>query len=88
MKKLIERFSGLVKSTLSGFDCIVFKGFILPLMSVDKVMDFCIVQGILNNDYKAWMMTQTKSIIVSADQYAKEHCGQGIMHIPTWRASV
>jgi hypothetical protein len=29
MKKLIERFSGLVKSTLSGFDRIVFKGLIL-----------------------------------------------------------
>jgi len=86
MKKLIERFSGLVKSTLSGFDRIVFKGFILPLMSVDKVMDFCKAQGILNKDYKAWMMAQTKSIIESADQYAKEHCGQGIMHIPTWRA--
>jgi hypothetical protein len=33
MNKLIERFSGLVKSTLSGFDRIVFKGLILSLMS-------------------------------------------------------
>jgi hypothetical protein len=29
MKKLIDRFSGLVKSTLSGFDRIVFKGLLL-----------------------------------------------------------
>jgi hypothetical protein len=85
MKKLIERFSGLVKSTISGFDRIVFKGFILPLMSADKVMHFCKVQGILNKDYKSWMMAQTKNITEHADQYAKDNCGHGIIHIPTWR---
>ena len=29
MKKLIERFSGLVKGSITGFDRIVFKGFVL-----------------------------------------------------------
>ncbi len=48
-------------------------------------MRFCRTQGILNKDYKSWMMTQTKSIIENADQYAKERCGHGIIHIPTWR---
>jgi len=85
MKKLIERFSGLVKSTISGFDRIVFKGFVLPLMSADRVMHFCRAQGILNKDYKSWMMAQTKNIIDHADQYAKDHCGHGVTHIPTWR---
>jgi hypothetical protein len=33
MKKFIERFSGLVKGTITGFDRIVFKGFVLPLMA-------------------------------------------------------
>ena len=33
MRKHIERFSGLVKGSINGFDRIVFKGFILPLMS-------------------------------------------------------
>ena len=41
MKAFIDRFSGLVKGTLTGFDRIVFKGFILPLMSAAEVMGFC-----------------------------------------------
>jgi len=85
MKKLIERFSGLVKGSISGFDRIVFKGFILPLMSAEKVMYFCRTQGILNKDYKPWMMAQTKRIIEHADRYAKDNSGHGISHLPTWR---
>lgn len=34
MKKLIKRFLGLVKNTLSRFDRIVFKGVILPSFDV------------------------------------------------------
>jgi len=58
---------------------------ILPLMSADKVMQFCKAQGILNKDYKSWMMSQTKNIIEHADQYAKDNCVHGVTHIPTWR---
>ena len=47
MKKLIERFSGLVKGSITGFDRIVFKGFILPLMSAKGVMQFCGIKGIV-----------------------------------------
>ena len=56
MKKLIEKFSGLVKGSITGFDRIVFKGFILPLMSAKGVMQFCGIKGILNKNYKKWMM--------------------------------
>ena len=85
MELFIKRFSGLVKGTLSGFDRIVFKGCILPLMSYLEVMNFCRTMGILNKDYKSWMMNQTKLIIEDAEQYAINNCGQGITHIPTWR---
>ena len=56
MKSFIDRFTNLVKGTISGFDRIVFKGIILPLMSPAKVMEFCKNKGILNKDYKKWMM--------------------------------
>lgn len=75
----------MVKGTLSGFDRIVFKGCILPMMSYLEVMNFCRSMGILNKDYKNWMMAQTKLIIENAEQYAIDNCGQGITHIPTWR---
>jgi len=85
MELFIKRFSGLVKGTLNGFDRIVFKGCILPLMSYLEVMNFCRTMGILNKDYKSWMMNQTKLIIEDAEQYAINNCGQGITHISTWR---
>jgi len=85
MKKLIERFSDLVKGSISGFDRIVFKGFILPLMAAKGAMSFCQTNGILNKNYKKWMMEQTSCLVETVDQFAKDNCGQGIIHIPTWR---
>lgn len=85
MKKLIERFADLVKGSITGFDRIVFKGFILPLMSAQGAMSFCRTKGILNKDYKQWMIKQTACIVKRAEQYAKANCGQGIIPIPTWR---
>ena len=56
MKKLIERFASLVKGSINGFDRIVFKGFIIPLMTAQAAMSFCRANRILNKDYKSWMM--------------------------------
>ena len=67
MKKLIERFSGLVKGSLSGFDRIVFKGRVFSLMSAREVSLFCRTKGILNKDYTSWMPAQTNNITGHAD---------------------
>ncbi len=85
MKKLVQRFSGLVKGTLSGFDRIVFKGCILPLMLAAEVMIFCQSKGILNKHYKSWVMEQTNKIVKAADQYAKQHSGHPITHLTSWK---
>ena len=82
MNKLIKRFSDIVKGSITGFDRIVFKGFILPLMAARGVMSSCWSNGILNKNYKKWMMEQTAYILKNIDQYAKDNCGQGIIHIP------
>ena len=66
MNKLVQRFSSLVKGTLSGFDRIVFKGLLLPLMSAAQTMQFCKSRGVLNKDYKTWMMEQSAKIEKSA----------------------
>ncbi len=80
MKEFINRFSSLVKGTISGFDRIVFKGLVLPLMSSEQVMSFCKSKSILNKDYKQWMMRQTAELIKSAEQYSRDTCGNGIEH--------
>lgn len=85
MKKLIDRFSGLVNGVLTGFDRIVFKGFILPLMSAAEVMDFCRSRKILNKEYKSWIRAQTNRIVATANKYSNDHCGQPVTYISTWR---
>ena len=40
MKEFIKRFAGLAEGTLCGFDRIVFKGLVLPLMSSNEMMSF------------------------------------------------
>ena len=85
MKEFIKRFSGLVKGTISGFDRIVFKGLVLPLMSSSEVMSFCRSRSILNKDYKQWMLTQTAALIENAEQYGRKTCGHGIEPISSGR---
>lgn len=85
MEKLIKKFSGLVNSCITGFDRIVFKGFILPLMVAEGAMNFCRINGILNKNYKKWMMDQTACLVKTIDEYAKDQCGEGVIPIPTWR---
>jgi len=85
MKALIDRFSSLVKGVFSGFDRIVFKGWILPLMSISQVTSFLGSKGVLNKDYKNWMVARTKEIVSTTEQYARDNCGQPTIHIPTWR---
>ena len=85
MEKLIERLSGLVNGCITGFDRIVFKGFIIPLMMAKGAMNFCRINGIRNKDYKDWMMKQTTHLVTTIDQYAKDNCGEGIIPISSWR---
>jgi len=85
MKHIIQRFGRAVKGILTGFDRIVFKGSILPLTHEEGAMSFCGHRGILNKDYKSWMMEQTEALVEAVDKYAKEQCGRGITHLNTWR---
>ena len=85
MNAFVQKFSSIVKGTLTGFDRIVFKGSILPLMYDEGVMSFCRGRNILNKDYKSWMLEQTGKIIDSATQYAEAACGRGITHIASSR---
>lgn len=85
MNKLIERFSSLVKGSISGFDRIVFKGFLLPLMNAGGATWFCRTNGILNKDYKSWMMERTGQLVDATEEYANKNCGRGITPISSWK---
>ncbi len=52
MKLFINRFLNLVKGTISGFDHIVFKSLVLPLMSASKVLNFQIPWEVQKKELK------------------------------------
>lgn len=81
MNTIVTHFKNVVKGVLNGFDRIVFKGYLRPFMNVSGVNRFCQTHGILNKDYKSWMMEQTEQIITDATHYSKENCGHGILSI-------
>jgi len=85
MEKLIERFAKVVKGSMTGFDRIVFKGIIKPLVYARGATNFCWANDILNKNYKKWMLKQTETLVETVDQYAKKNCGQGIIPLKTWR---
>ncbi|MDP7639663.1 MAG: hypothetical protein QGG73_08100, partial [Candidatus Hydrogenedentes bacterium] len=73
MNIFVQKFASVVKGVLTGFDRIVFKGSILPLMHDKGVTSFCRGRSILNKDYKSWMLEQTKMLVDDAAQYAEEN---------------
>ena len=85
MKAFMDRFSGSVRGVLSGFDRIVFKGWILPLMSASQVMSFSGSKGVLDKDCKNRMVARTKDVVDTADQYARENSGQAVVSLSAWR---
>lgn len=85
MNTFVQKFAGIVKGIITGFDRIVFKGSILPLMHEKGVMNFCHSHGILNKNYKPWMLSQTDKLVSDAERYAEEKCGRRITPIKSSR---
>lgn len=83
MDTLLHRFGGVVNGMIKGFDRIVFKGQIRPILYAAGMQLFLKTQGILNKDYKDWVMTQSKGIIESANEYSRNNCGCDIKYIPS-----
>lgn len=83
MNSFVQRFSGKIKGVISGFDRIVFKGCLRPLMFPDGAMAFFRSRGVLNKNYKQWVMAQSAMLVERADQYARATCGQKITPIPS-----
>ena len=83
MKFSLEKISQACKYTLHGFDRIVFKGCLLPIMFADGAQNFLRRVGVLNKDFKSWMMAQTETIVHAAEQFAEQHRLAPIRPIPS-----
>jgi len=77
----VQRFQEKIKGCISGFDRIVFKGSISRLMYAAGAERFFQNQGVLNKDYKSWVMAQSKQLIEAAEAYTRKELGYGIKPI-------
>jgi hypothetical protein len=78
MDNFLQRFAGQIKGVITGFDRIVFKGTIRPLMFADGAMGFLRSRGVLNKGYKDWVMEQSVALVTAAERLAQRACGRGI----------
>lgn len=81
MNKFIEKFSGKINGLINGFDRIVFKGLIFPIVHAKGAMNFFQYNGILFKDYKNWIIKQTSDLIKAVEKYAISNSGRGIQQI-------
>ena len=83
MDSLSSKFSSLVKGIITGFDRIVFKGMIRPLMYTAGMEYFLRSKGVLNKDFKGYAIAQSSAITESAEEISRTQCGEGTLYIPS-----
>lgn len=81
MDTLLSKFNTKVKGVVTGFDRIVFKGILRPIMYAAGMQYYLMSHNVLNKNFKAYAMTQSKSIVQSAEEISKRQCGSGITYI-------
>ena len=81
MVKLIDRLKDSIVACLSGFDRLMAKGFLRPLMYAEGAMDFLRHRKVLNKDYKEWAMEQSRLLTEGVERFVQEQTGRGITPI-------
>ena len=83
MDTLLNRLGDAVKGVISGFDRIVFKGMLMPLMYLAGMQYFLRSQQVLNKDFKTYAITQSQAIIETAETFSQKETGRQIIYIPS-----
>lgn len=83
MDTFIQQFGSRINGWITGFDRLVFKGILRPLMFSAGAQMFLRARGILNKNYKAWMLAQSGELIEAVDQYARNTCGAKSIYLPS-----
>jgi len=78
---IISRLGNAIVACISGFDRLMVKGFIRPLMYAEGAMDFLRMRNVLNKDYKDWAMEQSKHLTEGIEQFVQAQTGRGITAI-------
>jgi hypothetical protein len=83
MDTLLSKFGAKVNSAITGFDRIVFKGMVRPIMHAAGMTSFLVARRILNKDFKEYAITQSQAIVRSAEELSIRELGKGVEYIST-----
>jgi hypothetical protein len=75
MDTLLHIFKGKIKGVIFGFDRIVFKGILRPIVFAAGMQSFLVSHGVLNKDFKNYAMSNSQAIARSAEEMPKTRCG-------------
>ena len=81
MDTLFHKYAERIKGILEGFDRIVFKGTIRNIAYALGMEMFINMHGVLNKDYKDYVIKQSSAIIENAEDYAKRLTGTEIQYL-------
>ena len=81
MDTFLHKFESVIKGCIKGFDRIVFKGCLRPLMFAAGAQQFFRSRGVLNKEYKEWVTAQSAAIVETATTLAQTTFGQPITYI-------
>jgi len=81
MDTLLNKFGSKVNSVITGFDRIVFKGMIRPIMHSAGMTSFLIARGVKNKDFKDYAIAQSQKIVQYADELSNNHFEHGAIYL-------
>ena len=83
MGTLLNKFGQVVNGVIKGFDRIVFKGMVRPIMFAAGMQTHLMSQGVLNKDFKTYAVSNSKAIAEYAEETSKIHTASPIIYIPS-----
>ena len=83
MDTLLHRFGDKIKGVIEGFDRVMFKGIIRPIMHAAGMESFLVARKVLNKDFKSYAMAQSQAIVQSAEDIAQKEYGGKVLYIPS-----
>jgi len=78
MEAFLQVFGNNLKGWITGFDRLVFKGMLRPLLFAAGAQAFLSARGILNKEYKDWMLARVSMLVQSVEQFHSGHRISGI----------
>ena len=81
MDTLLSKVGAKVNSVITGFDRIVFKGIVRPIMHAAGMTSFLVARSILNKDFKDYAIAQSQAIVMSAEELSIRELGVGVEYI-------